>query len=98
MKKLLDLQNVIIYSVRAKEKGFLVKIGQPHCLKVCPFCASKKIHKHGKGKQRMINHGSHSPGKLIWLVWQSERFKCSSCEKTFTKKPPQSLVKGRQGH
>lgn len=98
MKKLLNLQQVIIYKVEERRDSFLVKIGQPRKPTKCPYCEQNKIHSHGKGRKRKIRHGTTPANKAIWLIWQSQRFKCLSCGRTWSKPPPCSIVKGKKGY
>jgi len=96
MASILNLQGVIIYQVKEKGDNFLVKIGQPRKPKSCPHCQKRKYNKHGKGRTRTIRHGISVGGKSIMLEWTSRRFKCKSCQKTWSQSPPDHIVQGKQ--
>ena len=96
MSSLLNLQGVIIYKIDEYEKEFIVKIGQPRKPTKCPFCSDSHIIKHGKGRKRKLKHGQAVNGKKIILHWQGKRFKCNYCHKTWSTKPPDSLVRGEE--
>ena len=96
MSSLLNLQGVIIYKVTEKEESFEIKIGQPRKPSKCIHCSSTHIIKHGTGKERTMLHGINLNGKTMFLKWKSKRFKCKNCHKTWSIKPPDHLVEGKQ--
>lgn len=96
MSSLLYLQGVIIYKVEEDKKSFIIQIGQPRRPTSCPNCSSKKIEGHSKGRTRRMRHGINLSGKPVWLTWKGRRFKCGSCSRTWTIRPPNSLIQGKQ--
>lgn len=96
MSSLFNLQGLIIYQIAENQKGFSVRVGQPRRPSFCPFCHSLKIEKHSRGRIRRIRHGISLTGQPIYLLWRSTRFRCRSCKKTWTLRPPPSLVQGKQ--
>lgn len=96
MSSLLNLQGVIIYKVTEHEEKFEIKIGQPRKPTKCKHCSSSAIIKYGKGRERTLRHGIAVSGKMIFLKWTSKRFKCKTCNKTWSTNPPNHLVEGKQ--
>lgn len=96
MSKILGLQGVIIYQADCDKDGYQIKIGQPRKPSLCPFCESKKIHNHGRGRKRTIKHARALDGKNIYLHWQSRRYLCNKCGKSWSQSPPEILVRGKE--
>ncbi len=94
MQLVFNLQGVIIYGFKETEDSFLVKINQPRKPSACPHCSGKHFHSHGKGRKRKIKHGKLRRKQII-LIWQSKRFLCQGCSKTWSKSPPKYIVKGK---
>jgi transposase len=94
MKLAFNLQDVVIYGYKKTKNSFLVRINQPRKPSACPHCFSKSFHSHGKGRKRKIKHGLLQ-GRQIVLVWQSQRYRCGECGKTWSKSPPKSITEGK---
>jgi len=96
MLKLLNLQGVCLYTIKEDKKNYYVHIGQPRAPSKCPHCKWPKYIKNGKARQRKIQHGILPCGRKLNIIWKSKRYKCKNCKKTWTKFPPEHLVKGRK--
>ncbi len=96
MSSLIHLQGVIIYKINEDDDKFSVKVGQPRAPSRCPHCKSSSFIKNGKAKLRTMRHGVMINGKPVFLLWNSKRFKCKDCKKSWTVKPPEYLVEGQK--
>ena len=96
MATLLNLQGLIIHKINITEDCYEIKIANPGKAQPCPHCKSKQIKKNGFGKTRKIRHGIVVSGLPVFLLYRSRRYYCNNCKKSFSRKPPDWLVEGKQ--
>jgi len=83
-----NLQGIGLYFLDWKvyEREIVLKV-KDESPAICPSCQRRTENRHERGKWRRIYHG-FGFGRKVYLLARKERYFCSSCGKSFTKKMP----------